>query len=104
MHTGISEVLSAETAIFATNLAAAGGSAEVHMYDGMWHDFPMYYDGCGDGLNGSLLFAHIALNRTVAFLRSVGAGGVPFERNGAPYTLLHYEYPQGHDSASVITS
>ena len=103
IHTAISEVLSAESAILATKLAAVGGAAELHLYDGMWHDFPMYYGGCDAGHNGSLLFAHVALNRTAAFLQHVGAHGVaPFAQTGAPTTLLHYEYPEGHDSASII--
>ena len=63
-----------------------------------------YYEGCGAGHNGSLLFAHVALNRTASFLRNLAqrGGSAPFERTGVPHTLLHYEYPQGHDTASGV--
>ncbi|KAL1499319.1 hypothetical protein AB1Y20_011527 [Prymnesium parvum] len=104
IHTGMPEVLSAEAAIFATNLAAAGGSAELHLYDGMWHVFPQYFDGCGEEDNESLLFASVALNRTAAFLSAVRKfGGAHPTPNGVPRTMLHYEYPQGFDTTTVLT-
>lgn len=99
IHTGMAEVLAAESAIFATDVAAAGGAAELHLYDGMWHCFPQYADGCEEGADRSLLLAHIALNRSRVFLAHVGATGEPpFKRTSVPHTLLHYEYPKGHDS------
>jgi acetyl esterase/lipase len=46
LHIGLGEVLVAENAIFAQRLSANGGACELHMYDAMWHVFPMYYEGC----------------------------------------------------------
>lgn len=101
IHTGLPEVLASESAIFATRLAAAGGAVELHLYEGMWHVFPQYFEGCTEG-GETLLLAQVALNRTAHFLRSVSlSGSPPFDLNGAPYTVLHYEYPQGHDTADV---
>ena len=104
LHTAISEVLSGEASMFATNLAIAGAAVELNLYDGMWHCFPHYYTGCDESHNGTLLFAHVSLNRTAQFLQSLSSNGgsPPFKLNGVPFTLLHYEYPQGHDTTSGV--
>ena len=48
-----------------------------------------------------LLFAYSALNLTATFLAGLAASGgdVGWRRNGVPFTLTHYEYPRGVDTA-----
>ena len=94
----------AENVIFATKLAAAGGACELHEYDQMWHVFAMYYEGCEHPAVKRLLFAYSALNLTARFLTGLAArgGDVGWRRNGAPFTLTHYEYPRGVDTAMEV--
>jgi len=56
--------------IVLANKAAQGG-VQVHMdvYPGMWHDFPMYSEGCGS--NQPLWQGSLALNRTGEFVDEV---------------------------------
>ena len=101
IHIGLSEVLVAENVIFATRLAANGASCELHSYDQMWHVFPQYYEGCEHPHIQKLLFAYSALNLTASFLHQLADedGLLPWTNNGIPYTLTHYEYPRGVDTA-----
>lgn len=99
IHVGLSEVLVSENVIFATKMAAAGAACELHTYDAMWHVFSMYYEGCEHPQIQELLFAYSSLNMTAAFLQALAKGELPWTHNGIPYTLTHYEYPRGVDTA-----
>ena len=103
IHVGRGEVLVAENAIFATRMAASGGAVELHEYDAMWHVFPMYYEGCEHPRHVPLLFAHSALTLTRTFLtRLAGHAHLAWHPNGVPYTLTHYEFPRGVDTAMNV--
>jgi len=52
---------------FVQMVARAGGSAQLEVYDGMWHDFEMSSEGCGSGKN--LAEGVNAIERAGAFLK-----------------------------------
>ena len=89
IHVSLSEVLAAESSILSDQLP----ESELHMYDGMWHVFPMYFSGCNRSKpNQHLLFAE-SVFKLVSRFATKGLG-----RRG---TTTHYEYPWGHDTGMV---
>lgn len=66
---GGSESILGDSMIVAQKAAFYGASVHVDVHVGMWHDFPMYSEGCGSG--EGLWQAALALNRTAAFIREV---------------------------------
>ena len=96
-HVGGAETLLSDSAIIATKIARRGGSVEFHQYDGMWHVFPMYEDGCGGG--ESVLLAQNSYKATRTFLNGIVSGG-RFICSRTPCYYGHYEYPQGRDTAA----
>lgn len=89
IHVGLSEVLASESSIL-TNMLP---SAELHMYDGMWHDFGYNYDGCSEKRSSEpLLFAKNMFNLAGRFAKK----GI--NKSG---TTVHYEYPWGTDTGMV---
>lgn len=62
------EALTGDSVRFATTASDAGATVYLNLYPGMWHDFPMYAEGCGGGQ--PLQQAKRALDSTAEFLRS----------------------------------
>jgi acetyl esterase/lipase len=69
------ELIMGDAVISAQNAAAAGAPVILDIYEGMWHVFPMYSEGCGSGK--PLWPAQRALRRAGRFLREVAATGRP---------------------------
>ncbi|MFL0790906.1 MAG: DUF4347 domain-containing protein [Prochlorococcus sp.] len=99
-NVGQAEALLSDSAIISQKIAATGRPVEFHQYDGMWHDFQMYEDGCGYG--EKLLFAESAYNAAKKFLKGI-ARGKTFKTSNSPLFYSHYEYPQGVDTAAGIS-
>jgi acetyl esterase/lipase len=91
---GDQELLLGEIIVAAQSAAAAGAQTILDIYNGMWHVFPQYYNGCGAG---PIWEAHVALNRTYRFLREVSSKGKapcsPMNHPGHPATLFHQLKP-----------
>ena len=100
IHMGQAETLLSDGSIMSQKIAAAGSTAVFHQYDGMWHDFQMYEDGCGCG--ESLLFAESAYDATAHFLNGLSKGKA-FPDINTPIIFNHYEYPQRNDTAAGLT-
>jgi acetyl esterase/lipase len=90
IHTSLTEVLAAESSILSDQLP----ESELHLYNGMWHDFATYFSGCQpvSKPNQHLLFAE-SVFKLVHRFATEGLG-----RRG---TTNHYEYPWGHDTGMV---
>ena len=67
---GSAEVLLGENLQFVQKVAQAGGSAQLEVYDGMWHDFQMSSEGCMSG--HSLSEGSTAMARAGEFLKAGG--------------------------------
>lgn len=67
---GSSEVLLGDNLQFVQMVARAGGSAQLEVYDGMWHDFQMSSEGCASGR--TLSEGVNAITRASAFLKAGG--------------------------------
>lgn len=63
------EAIAGDSVVFATNAARSGIETHLEMFPGMWHDFPMYSEGCGSG--SPLWQAELALNHTFDFVREI---------------------------------
>merc|ERR1719382_1294124 len=63
------ELITGDSVVFATKASRHGVETHLEMFPGMWHDFPMYSEGCGTG--HPLWQAQLALNRTAEFVRAV---------------------------------
>jgi len=100
-HVGQPELLLSDNAILANRIAESGGLAEFHQYDGMWHVFPMYEEGCGSG--EPVVLAQSAYEATRTFLRGLARGKRPSCKQ-APCFFGHYEYPQGKDTAHGLSA
>ena len=111
-HVGDSEVMLSDSEMMAQQLARSSASVELHKYDGMWHVFPMYSDGCGyspdkaqkkngTSVSNRLLMADSAMSMSSSFLKGI-AEGRQFMESKTPFFYGHYEYPQGHDPAASI--
>lgn len=90
--TGASESILGDSVIFAQKAAALGTKVQMDIFDGMWHVFPMYSEGCGFG--ESLHQAVKALHRSARHMRVIAeTGKPPFETpEGVPY--INYVYDQ----------
>ena len=77
---GGSESILGDSMIVAQKAAFYGASVHVDVHVGMWHDFPMYSEGCGS--KAPLWQATLALNRTAAFIRAVAQRKVTASRMG----------------------
>ena len=101
LHVGQPELLLSDNAILANRIAQSGGRVELHQYDGMWHVFPMYADGCGSG--EPVVLAESAYLATQTFLDGL-ARGKKLRCEQAPCFFGHFEYPQGVDTAAGLSS
>ncbi|CAE8623383.1 unnamed protein product [Polarella glacialis] len=88
--TGGSESILGDSVIFAQKAARFGVKIRMDIFEGMWHVFPMYSEGCG--LGEALAPGVIALDRTAQHVRHLALYGKPFFQTapGIPYT--HHEY------------
>ena len=100
-HVGQPELLLSDSSIFASRIAANGGSTEFHQYDGMWHVFPMYEEGCRS--NEPVVLARSAYEASARFLNGL-VEKKKFCCQGVPCFFGHYEYPQGTDTAADASS
>ena len=127
MHVGMAELLASDTALFATAVARAGGRwVENHAFDGMWHVFQSYADGCGS--NETVVLADSSLEFSKQFVEEVlsmststttvvhdeandkdksnndddddttSSSSSNSYNNNLFCTMNHYEYPTGSDS------
>ena len=101
IHVGQPELLLSDAAIFSQKAASSGAAVEFHQYDGMWHDFPMYEEGCGSGQ--PVVLAQSAYNAARDFLQGL-AENRELTCQGTPCFYGHYEYPQGQDTAAGASS
>lgn len=108
MTVGGAEVLMGENFLMAEMAAAA--STEDHtnevildVFDGMFHVFEMYSEGCGNDRGEPLWQANLAWARSARFVKDVaGTTHAPcFARNpkGAPLTTWHMSKPEAHIGA-----
>lgn len=77
---GGSESILGDSMIVAQKAAFYGASVHVDVDVGMWHDFPMYSEGCGSGY--ALWQAALALNRTATFIQKVASRKLTATRLG----------------------
>lgn len=98
---GGSESIEGDSVLFAQKAAHKHVQVQLDVYQGMWHVFPMYSEGCGSGMH--LWQGVSALMRTAKFVKSVAYTGKPAcssapGRYGAtPFTVFHYNDP-GQDA------
>jgi len=97
------ELITGDSVVPATKAAEVGVEVVLDIYEGMWHVFPMYQEGCGS--NHSIYEAELALNRTGDFVRmqtqqgllaAVNAGRVVGStsaegQKGTPYMAQFYD-------------
>ncbi|MEE3328537.1 MAG: alpha/beta hydrolase [Myxococcota bacterium] len=101
IHVGQPELLLSDAAIFTQKAALSGAAVEFHQYDGMWHDFPMYEEGCGSG--EPVVLAQSAYTAARDFLQGLTQNR-ELTCKGTPCFYGHYEYPQGQDTAAGASS
>jgi len=98
---GGSESILGDSVLVAQKAAHHGVEVQLDVYPGMWHDFPMYTEGCGSGI--PLWQGMHALRRVARFVRSISKTGMPScttfpGRGGAtPFTVFHYNNPTKDD-------
>lgn len=94
LSVGASEVLLGDV-IMSAQIAAAGGVEVVmDVYDGMWHDFQMYSEGCGG--RQELWEGVLSIHRTARFIKDiVHTGHPPCGKGvlGVPRTTWHMTRP-----------
>jgi len=89
---GGSESIEGDSTILAQKAAMMNVPVYLDIYDGMWHVFPMYTEGCQNPEGNALWTAVSAQRRTAHFLKSIASDGVPPcpPLWGRPATWLHY--------------
>lgn len=93
------ETLSGDSVVVAHRAAAAGVRVFLDIFPGMWHDFPMYSEGCGRGQ--PLWQGKLVLNRTAQFVHLLAATFESHDSDlgaytGIPFTAIHYNDPDRH--------
>jgi len=114
MTVGGAEVLMGENYVVAQNAAAASSSDHTNevvfdVFNGMWHDFEMYSQGCANRAGVPLWQGQLAWARMARFVKDVAiTGHAPCASHipkGAPLTTWHMTKPlvprgtEGHDWA-----
>ena len=100
---GEAEVLEGEVYVAAQNAAAANHDNQVilDIYDGMWHVFQQYSQGCGNPEGLILWQGELLWNRTAEFIRKVAkTRAIPCAAQrpkGYPVTTLHMTEPYVED-------
>ena len=71
-------------------------------FDGMWHVFEMYSQGCGSG--SPLILADSSLNFSKQFYDDILSSKRADSSSSEPIycNIPHYEYPLGQDSAQGV--
>mmetsp|Transcript_22730 Transcript_22730/g.53040 ORF Transcript_22730/g.53040 Transcript_22730/m.53040 type:complete len:508 (+) Transcript_22730:65-1588(+) len=96
---GGSESILGDSVLFAQKASHQRVEVQLDVYEGMWHVFPMYSEGCGSGT--PLWQALSALRRAAKFVQSIAFTGHPAcsSHPGVdgdnPYTEFHYNNPKG---------
>lgn len=96
---GGSESIRGDSTMLAQKAGMAHVAAYLDIYDGMWHVFPMYSEGCQNPEGDILWQGESAKRRTAEFLRSIALKGYPPcpPEPGRPATWQHYSEPgKGH--------
>ena len=91
---GSEETLLGDSIMLAQRAAAFGVPIVVDVYHGMWHDFPMYSEGCGSAA-GELWLGKKAWENTAEFIRSDREGHAS---DGWP--LIRYIYDESEQGRS----
>eukprot|EP00403_Amphidinium_massartii_P044694 CAMPEP_0178461724 /NCGR_PEP_ID=MMETSP0689_2-20121128/49460_1 /TAXON_ID=160604 /ORGANISM="Amphidinium massartii, Strain CS-259" /LENGTH=284 /DNA_ID=CAMNT_0020088575 /DNA_START=279 /DNA_END=1135 /DNA_ORIENTATION=+ len=81
-----------DSVVVAERAAAAGVPVELEIYEGMWHDFPMYSEGCGNPWKRQLWQGVDAIARAAAFMKhfageSPQRGAAEAQQNGGTQQL-----------------
>jgi len=85
------ELIFGDAVIAAQNAAAASVEVVLDVYEGMWHDFPMYSEGCGNPWKRQLWQGVDAIARAAAFMKhfageSPQRGAAEAQQNGGTQT------------------
>eukprot|EP00747_Dinoflagellata_sp_TGD_P085846 gnl/TRDRNA2_/TRDRNA2_163041_c0_seq1.p1 gnl/TRDRNA2_/TRDRNA2_163041_c0~~gnl/TRDRNA2_/TRDRNA2_163041_c0_seq1.p1 ORF type:complete len:548 (-),score=63.51 gnl/TRDRNA2_/TRDRNA2_163041_c0_seq1:370-1893(-) len=94
---GGSESIQGDSVLLAQRMAHHGVEVQLDIYQGMWHDFPMYSEGCGTGV--TLWQGISAQLRMSTFVKVVASTGKPpcsthpGNKGSSPYTVFHYNTP-----------
>ena len=95
IEVGSAESILGDSALVAQQAAAAEVEVVLDIYEGMWHVFPMYSEGCGTG--EPLWEAQSSLHRAGLFVRRVAqTGHGPCDSStklGLPATIFHSRIP-----------
>mmetsp|Transcript_68122 Transcript_68122/g.142306 ORF Transcript_68122/g.142306 Transcript_68122/m.142306 type:complete len:550 (+) Transcript_68122:135-1784(+) len=86
---GGSESILGDSLIFAQKAALYGADVQLEVHVGMWHDFPMYSEGCGKG--DSLWQAVRVLNKTGQFIKRVSRANVVATSFGLQWPPSRYQ-------------
>lgn len=89
-----SESILGDSVIFAQKAAFYGAEVKLDIMTGMWHNFPMYSEGCGGGKE--LMQAVRAWNNTASFVTDIGntghlSGGEALTQTRSPLTSIVYD-------------
>mmetsp|Transcript_8099 Transcript_8099/g.20192 ORF Transcript_8099/g.20192 Transcript_8099/m.20192 type:complete len:499 (-) Transcript_8099:130-1626(-) len=92
---GGAESIEGDSTILAQKAAMMNVPVYLDIYDGMWHVFPMYTEGCQNPEGKALWTAVSAQRRTADFLKSIASNGSPPcpPAWGRPATWFHYSEP-----------
>jgi hypothetical protein len=90
---GASESIMGDSVLLGQKAAQRGVASYVDVYDGMWHVFPMYSEGCG---SGSPLWQGVSALRRSAFFMTqiVKTGGKPPCPAGGNRAALVWHYSE----------
>ncbi|CAJ1402561.1 unnamed protein product [Effrenium voratum] len=91
---GSAEAILGDSTILAQKAAAFGVPVVLDIFQGMWHDFPMYSEGCGASL--PLWQGQRAWNNTAEFIRSVAEASNVGGSAGWPLTRYIYDESLAH--------
>eukprot|EP00927_Polykrikos_kofoidii_P049220 TRINITY_DN43314_c0_g1_i1.p1 TRINITY_DN43314_c0_g1~~TRINITY_DN43314_c0_g1_i1.p1 ORF type:complete len:448 (-),score=56.73 TRINITY_DN43314_c0_g1_i1:61-1404(-) len=98
---GGSESILGDSTLVAQRTAQQGVEVHLDIYQGMWHVFPMYAEGCGGSTR--LWQADSAIKRVACFLKKIekgrneNASSSKSPNAGAPITFIHYTDPNTND-------
>lgn len=95
---GGSESILGDSVLFAQKASHESVEVQLDVYEGMWHVFPMYSEGCGSAI--PLWQGKAALRRTAKFIKSLAMSGKPPcsthpgpPDGSTPFTVYHYNNP-----------
>merc|ERR1719261_1767885 len=94
---GGSESIQGDSVLLAQRMAHHGVEVQLDIYQGMWHDFPMYSEGCGSGFRlWQGISAQLRMSTFVKVVASTGkppCSTHPGNKGSSPFTVFHYNTP-----------